>query len=87
VSLLAWRGQEHHYHGRAEEYYIVLEGRLDLRLDGEVVSVLPGHLLGVGPGTVHGIVGGQEPVDTIFFRVPGGRGDKTVVDLGRFLEE
>lgn len=86
VGLSTWRGQEHHYHNRAEEYYVVVRGRLDLELDGEVVSVLPGHLLGVGPGAVHGVVGGQEPLDTFFFRVPGGRGDKTVVGARRFLE-
>ena len=69
-----------------EEYYVVLRGRLDLELDGEVVSVLPGRLLGVGPGVVHGMVGGQEPLDTFFFRVPGGRGDKNLVGARRFLE-
>lgn len=78
-SLITWRGQEFHYHTRAEEYYVVLRGRLDLEVDGQVVSVQPGYLLGVKPGAVHGVIGGQEPIDTLFIRVPGGRGDKTVV--------
>lgn len=86
-SLTTWRGQEHHYHTRGEEYYIVLRGRLDLEVDEQVVSVQPGFLLGVKPGAVHGVVGGREPIDTIFFRVPGGRGDKTVVGSQRFLIE
>jgi hypothetical protein len=33
----------------------------------------------VKPGAVHMVVGGEEPVDTFFLRVPGGRGDKTTV--------
>lgn len=86
-SLTAWRGQEHHYHTRGEEYYVVLRGRLDLEVDGQVVSVQPGFLLGVKPGAVHGVVGGREPIDSLFFRVPGGRGDKTVVGSHRFLIE
>jgi mannose-6-phosphate isomerase-like protein (cupin superfamily) len=86
-SLITWRGQEFHSHTRAEEYYIVLQGRLDLKVDGQVISVRPGYLLGVKPGAVHSVVGGQEPVDTLFFRVPGGRGDKTVVDSRRFVVE
>lgn len=86
-SLIMWRGQEFHYHTRAEEFYIVLRGRLDLEVDGQVIAVQPGHLLDVKPGAVHGVVGGQEPIDTLFFRVPGGRGDKTVVGSRRFLVE
>jgi len=78
-SLITWHGQEFHYHTHAEEYYIVLRGRLDLEVDSQVVSVQPGYLLGVKPGAVHGVIGGQEPIDTFFFRAPGGRGDKTVV--------
>jgi len=86
-SLITWRGQEPHYHTRAEEYYIVLQGRLDLEVDGQLISVRPGYLLGVKPRAVHGIVGGREPIDTFFFRVPGGRGDKTVVGSCHFLIE
>lgn len=86
-SLNTWRGQEHHYHTHAEEYYVVLQGRLDLEVDGQVVSVQPDALLGVKPGVVHGVIGGREPIDTFFIRVPGGRGDKTVVGSRRFLTD
>jgi mannose-6-phosphate isomerase-like protein (cupin superfamily) len=86
-SLITWQGQEFHYHTRAEEYYIVLQGRLDLEVDNQVVSVQPGYLLGVRPGAVHSVVGGREPIDTFFFRAPGGRGDKTVIGPRRFLIE
>jgi mannose-6-phosphate isomerase-like protein (cupin superfamily) len=84
-SLITWHGQELHYHTRAEEYYIVLQGRLDLEVEGQVVPVQPGYLLGVKPGAVHGVIGGQEPIDTLFFRVPGGRGDKIVSGSRRLL--
>jgi mannose-6-phosphate isomerase-like protein (cupin superfamily) len=78
-SLSTWQGQERHFHSRAEEYYVVLQGRLDLEVDGTLIAVEPGSLLGVRPGARRVVVGGQEPVDTFFLRVPGGRGDKTIV--------
>jgi len=84
-SLRTWRGQHSHYHTHAEEYYVVLQGRLDLEVDGQVILVEPRYLLGVKPGCVHAVVGGQEPIDTFFLRVPGGRGDKTVVGPCRWL--
>ena len=79
-ELSTWQGQERHWHSQAEEYYVVLQGRLDLEIDGSLVHVGPGHLLGVKPGAIHVVVGGQAPVDTFFLRVPGGRGDKNPVD-------
>ncbi len=40
-----------HRHRHQEEVYLVLEGRLDLKLDGEDLEVGPGGLARVAPGT------------------------------------
>jgi hypothetical protein len=45
-----------------------------------LVSVNANQILGVRPGAVHKVVGGKGPADVLFVRVPGGRGDKTVVE-------
>ena len=38
-----------HRHGRQEEVYLVLEGTLDLVVEGETTEVLAGELVRVGP--------------------------------------
>jgi mannose-6-phosphate isomerase-like protein (cupin superfamily) len=79
-SLSTWFGQERHFHTKPEEYYVVLRGSLELEVQGSVIPVVPGSLVGVRAGAPHVVVGGQEPVDTFLVRVPGGRGDKTLAD-------
>ncbi len=75
-----WRGEKLHYHELREEYYIVMSGRLDFEVDGVRLSVGPWQALGVRPGANHKVTGGEGPVDILFIRVPGGRGDKVVVE-------
>lgn len=75
-----WRHERLHFHSQREEYYFVLKGRLDFALDDSVISVKAGQILGVRPSAVHQIIGGKGPVDVLFVRVPGGRGDKTMVE-------
>jgi hypothetical protein len=38
-----------------------------------------GQVMGVKPHTNHKVLGGKGPVDILFVRVPGGRGDKVLV--------
>ncbi len=76
-----WRQERLHVHRLREEYYFVLQGSLTFELDGSVISVNAGQILGVRPGAVHKVVGGTGPVDVLFVRVPGGRGDKTVLEV------
>jgi mannose-6-phosphate isomerase-like protein (cupin superfamily) len=78
--LLEWRGEKLHYHRLREEYYIVLKGRLDFEINGARLSLSPWQILGVRPGTIHKVTGGKGLVDILFVRVPGGRGDKVVVE-------
>ena len=74
-----WKNEQLHYHTLREEYYIVLRGRLDFRIGSDVVRVVSGQVIGVKAHTVHKIIGGEGPVDILFVRVPGGRGDKVLV--------
>lgn len=76
-----WRHERLHVHKLREEYYFVLQGSLNFELDGSAISVKAGQILGVRPGAVHKVVGGTGPVDVLFMRVPGGRGDKTVLEI------
>lgn len=75
-----WRHERLHFHKQREEYYFVLNGSLDFALNGSVISVNASQILGVRPGAVHKVVGGKGPVDVLFVRVPGGRGDKIIQD-------
>jgi mannose-6-phosphate isomerase-like protein (cupin superfamily) len=77
---IEWRNEKLHFHNRREEYYFVLKGSLDFALENSVKSINAGQILGVRAGAVHKIIGGKGPVDVLFIRVPGGRGDKIVVE-------
>ena len=74
-----WRNEQLHYHTLREEYYIVLRGRLDFQIGSDMVNVSDGQVIGVKHHTVHKVLGGKGPVDILFVRVPGGRGDKILV--------
>lgn len=74
-----WHNERLHYHTMREEYYILLRGQLDFQIGSEVVSLIGSQVLGVKPFTPHKVLGGQGPVDMLFVRVPGGRGDKILV--------
>jgi mannose-6-phosphate isomerase-like protein (cupin superfamily) len=75
-----WRKDKLHFHNQREEYYFVLKGSLNLALDDSIISVNAGQIFGVRAGAVHRVIGGKGPVDVLFLRVPGGRGDKQVVE-------
>lgn len=47
------RGPRHYHEGPIEEYYLVLEGTLDVTMDGEVVEADEGTVLYTPPGTQH----------------------------------
>ncbi len=64
------------YHGRAEEYYFVLEGSGTLILDGEPRSVRRGDFVRLPPGTAHGFVTGDEPLELLNVHTPGCRPDR-----------
>ena len=62
----------------AEEYYYVLVGprRSDPR--GREYPLAPGDFLRLPPGTTHGFVTGDEPLEMLDIHTPGSRPDRDV---------
>lgn len=42
-----------HYHTEAEEVYLVVEGRGEIRIDGETQAIGPGDVIEIFPGQRH----------------------------------
>lgn len=66
------------YHRIAEEFYFVVAGRGLAILDGVDHPLAAGDLLRLPPGTTHGFVTGDEPMDLLNFHTPGCRPDHDV---------
>jgi quercetin dioxygenase-like cupin family protein len=66
-----------HFHRRHVDSFYVLEGELELTVDGERIRVRPGMLVAVPPGTVHSFDhDAPEPVRFINIHAPGMRFDE-----------
>src|SRR5262245_26332509 len=63
------RDSVRHYHRQMAEIYYVLEGTGRMELNDEVVSIEPGVVITIEPGTRHRLVS-DEGVRTIVFGVP-----------------
>ena len=70
------------YHKRAEEYYFVLAGHGIAVLDGREQPLAPGDFLRLPPGTTHGFVTADEPLDMLDVHTPGCRPDRDVYFVG-----
>ena len=46
-----------HYHGKMTEYYVILDGSGEMELDDDRVTVAPGDLIEIPPGTRHRALG------------------------------
>jgi len=66
------------YHGRAEEFYFVLCGSGTAILDGRECRLAAGDFLRLPPGTTHGFVTQEEPLEMLDIHVPGSRPDRDV---------
>lgn len=56
-----------HRHGKAEEIYLVLAGAGRVKLDDELVDLVPLDLVRVGPGVTRGFEAGDEGLEVIVF--------------------
>lgn len=70
------------YHRVAEEYYFVIAGRGVAVLDGQEYPLKPGDFLRLPPGTTHGFVTADEPLDLLDIHTPGCRPDHDVYFVG-----
>ena len=66
------------YHRIAEEFYYVIAGRGTAILDGTERKISAGELLRLPPGTTHGFVTADEPLDMLNIHTPGCRPDHDV---------
>ncbi len=66
------------YHKIAEEIYFVLAGQGVAILDGVPCPLKPGDFLRLPPGTTHGFVTTDEPLDMLDVHTPGCRPDHDV---------
>lgn len=70
------------YHKIAEEYYFVLSGSGTALLNGQAHALKPGDFLRLPPGTTHGFITGQEPLEMLDIHTPGSRPDHDVYFVG-----
>jgi len=69
---------ERHYHRRAEEIYLIVEGTGRMELDGDEREVRPGDAILIPPGAWHRIEAtGEEGLRLLCCCAPGYRHDDT----------
>lgn len=68
-----------HYHRETTEVYYVLEGTGSMHLNGDIVSVDPGTVVYIEPGTRHRLVS-PAGVRTIVFSIPAFNADDEYFD-------
>ncbi|MGA2033333.1 MAG: cupin domain-containing protein [Thermoguttaceae bacterium] len=69
------------YHRLAEEYYYVLSGSGTAILDGRPYPLAAGDFLRLPPGTSHGFIAADEPLEMLNVHTPGSRPDRDVYFL------
>jgi quercetin dioxygenase-like cupin family protein len=78
VQIAAGQRTAVSHHRIAEEYYFVLAGQGTAILDGVEHSLAAGDFLRLPPGTKHGFVTGDDPLDMLNIHTPGSRPDRDV---------
>lgn len=74
--MLHWRVDEpysdigSHLHTESDEVYVVLEGAIDLDIDGSIVQLDAGEALTVGAGISHALVVVHYPARGLTIRGP-----------------
>ncbi len=74
------------YHRAAEEYYFVLSGAGKAVLAGREYLLRAGDFLRLPPGTTHGFVTGDEPLELLDVHTPGCRPDRDTYFVGEAPE-
>jgi mannose-6-phosphate isomerase-like protein (cupin superfamily) len=62
AELAAGQATQRHYHARAEEIYVLLEGDGEMEVDGERARVTPGDAILIPAGAWHQISAGENGV-------------------------
>jgi mannose-6-phosphate isomerase-like protein (cupin superfamily) len=59
-----------HSHSASDEVYVVLDGPIDVAVDGERIRVGPAEALVVGAGVIHSLIAVQYPARGLTIRGP-----------------
>ena len=70
------------YHQIAEEFYYVISGSGIAILNGREYRLTVGDFLRLPPGTTHGFVTEDEPLEMLDVQIPGCRPDRDVYFVG-----
>lgn len=76
VEIAAQQCTRLSYHRVAEEYYYVLAGHGTAILNGKPYRLAPGDFLRLPPGTTHGFLTDEEPLELLNIHSPGCRPDR-----------
>lgn len=72
---------EAHYHNIMEENFYILEGEVDIVVDGVIHHLSPGQMIHIEPGEVHYVINRSEsPVKMVSTLAPYQAVDKVVVE-------
>ena len=74
-----------HRHDEAEEIYVILFGRGQMKLDDEVIEVAPLDAIRVAPSVMRSFAAGEEGLELLAFG-PHHEGDGHLVTDGSFWE-
>lgn len=77
-----FKNEYYHYHSDSYEYYVCLDGKDILIVNGILVSVSKGEILIADPGVCHIRIQMEFPFDGFVFRVPLlQKGDKSICEI------
>jgi mannose-6-phosphate isomerase-like protein (cupin superfamily) len=65
-----WEDKYSHYHSKSQEIFILLEGELWMRINGEPFTMLKNNLLLIQPEVPHTVIGGKPKIRHLVLKVP-----------------
>jgi mannose-6-phosphate isomerase-like protein (cupin superfamily) len=68
-----------HFHSEAEEYYVVLGGRMLIQVGNQNIEVSAGQVLLVRPGVPHLMLEVEPDTSILLVKAPARPGDKQIV--------
>ena len=85
AHVAPWRDPSIHSHEHAEEYYLLLNGELELLVAGFLITLKPREILMVRPQVPHAIVAGAGMIEHIGIRAPASRDKQPAGEIPRPL--
>lgn len=81
VVLQPGQDFKNHYHDIMEESFLILEGKLDIAINGKVYNCESGDLITAEPGETHYLKNNYDtPMKAVFMLGPFQKSDKVEVD-------